>query len=345
VHEGPITPKGNRPRYKLNGIPAFLITHAAFYLASWQLGWFSPGIVYDHFGSILATLCVFSLIFCLFLYFKGAYFPSTTDSGRSGNFIWDYYWGVELHPQIAGVHLKQLANCRLGMMGWSVIILSFAAKQVETTGSLSNSMLVSVLLQMAYILKFFYWEGGYFGSLDIMHDRFGFYICWGVTAWLPCVYTITTLYLVGHPNHLHPGYAAFLVVLGIAAIAANYDADAQRQRVRQTQGQTTVWGKKPDVIVAEYRTADGETHTNLLLASGWWKLSRHFHYISELTLALAWTLPAGFNHLLPYFYLIFLTILLVDRSGRDELRCREKYGKYWAEYCDRVRYRLVPFIY
>jgi 7-dehydrocholesterol reductase len=231
------------------------------------------------------------------------------------------------------------------MMGWSVIILSFAAKQYQNEGHLSNSMLVSLVLQTAYILKFFYWESGYFGSLDIMHDRFGFYICWGVLAWLPCVYTLATLYLVGHPNDLHPVYAWFLLVLGLLAIWANYDADAQRQRVRQTGGKTTVWGKKPDVITAEYRTADGTTHKNLLLASGWWKLSRHFHYISEITLAAAWTLPALFEHLLPYFYLIFLTILLVDRSGRDELRCRTKYGPYWAEYCERVKYRLIPFIH
>ena len=31
IFEGPITPAGNRPRYTLNGVPAWVITHAAFF--------------------------------------------------------------------------------------------------------------------------------------------------------------------------------------------------------------------------------------------------------------------------------------------------------------------------
>ena len=194
VHEGPITPTGNRPRYKLNGVLAWFVTMAAFFGASLGLGWFSPGIVFDHFGEILVTLCSTCFVFCWFLYWKGLHHPSTTDAGSSGNVAMDYFWGVELHPSILGVNLKQLFNCRIGMMGWSVTILSFAARQWLDLGHVSTGMLVSVGLQTVYILKFFYWEDGYFGSLDIMHDRFGYYICWGVIAWIPGVYTIHAQY-------------------------------------------------------------------------------------------------------------------------------------------------------
>src|SRR6185295_14631582 len=101
-----------------------------------------------------------------------------------------------------------------------------------------------------------------------------------------------------------------------------YAADAQRQRVRATNGTTTVWGHPPEVIQARYTTADGTAHASLLLASGWWGLARHFHYVPEILLALAWSLPAGFRHFVPYFYVTFLTILLLDRSVRDDKRCR-----------------------
>lgn len=30
-----------------------------------------------------------------------------------------------------------------------------------------------------YITKFFHWEMGYMNSMDIQHDRAGFYLCWG----------------------------------------------------------------------------------------------------------------------------------------------------------------------
>lgn len=40
----------------------------------------------------------------------------------------------------------------------------------------------------------------------------------------------------------------------------------------------------------------------------------------------------------PYFYTVFLILLLVDRAFRDDTRCRAKYGKHW----DKVRERLSP---
>jgi 7-dehydrocholesterol reductase len=344
-HLGPVTPAGVRPRYRLNGVSAFIVTHIAWFAATYGLDLFSPAVVYHHFGALLSTLSLFALVFCAGLYLKGVLAPSSPDAGRTGNLIWDYYWGVELHPTVGGLSLKQLFNCRLAMMGWSILLLSFAAAQVELHGSLSNAMAVSVGLQVAYIFKFFWWEGGYFNSLDIMHDRFGFYICWGVTAWLPCVYTLVGFYLVDHPIHWHPAAAAAMVVFGLASIYVNYAADEQRQRVRATGGETTVWGRKPEVIVARYVPADGTPRESLLLVSGWWGVSRHFHYLPELALSAAWTLPAGFTHLLPWFYVVYLTILLVDRQGRDERRCAAKYGADWERYRQRVPWRIIPGIY
>ncbi|AQK70862.1 7-dehydrocholesterol reductase [Zea mays] len=98
-------------------------------------------------------------------------------------------------------------------------------------------------------------------------------------------------------------------------------------------------------IVASYQTTKGETKTSLLLTSGWWGLSRHFHYVPEILSAFFWTVPALFNHFLPYFYVIFLTILLFDRAKRDDDRCSSKYGKYWKIYCNKVPYRVIPGIY
>ena len=63
---------------------------------------------------------------------------------------------------------------------------------------------------------------------------------------------------------------------------------------------------------------------SLLLCSGWWGLSRHFHYVTEIAGAFCWSVPALFTHIAPYFYVIFLTILLVDRSFRDDARCVQR---------------------
>lgn len=58
--------------------------------------------------------------------------------------------------------------------------------------------------------------------------------------------------------------------------------------------------------------------------------------------AFFWTIPALFFNALPYFYVVFLTILLVHRSLRDEEKCRLKYGKYGQAYCDAVPSRIIP---
>ncbi len=341
---GPITPKGNVPVYKANGVACFLITIAAFFMGSYVFHWFSPGILFDELGSILGALNCFSLVFCLFLYFKGLFFPSSSDYGSSGSFLFDYYWGTELYPRIFGWDVKQFTNCRFGMMGWPLLILSYAAKQSELYG-LSNAMAISVILQLIYIAKFFVWETGYFRSLDIMHDRAGFMICWGCLSFLPCIYTSPALYLVHNPIHLNAFSAFMIFTLGSLGILVNYLADRQRQKVRATDGECRVWGAKPSIIQAEYQTQTGELKKTILLASGWWGLSRHFHYVPELAAAFLWSVPALFSNFYPYFYVTYLTILLVDRAFRHDRRCSDKYGVYWDEYCAKVPYKIIPYVF
>lgn len=340
---GPITPTGNIPQYKANGVPAFLITLTLFYLGAYQFHLFSPTIIYDNFGYILGALNIFSLFFCFILYIKGNFAPSSSDASSSGNPIFDYYWGTELYPRIGGWDVKMFTNCRFGMMGWPLIILSFAAKQQELYG-ISDSMIVAVALQLIYVGKFFLWEPGYLRSLDIMHDRAGYYICWGCLVWVPGIYTSQTLYLVNHPNHLGLPLAFTIFICGATCIILNYLADRQRQRVRLKNGECKIWGSTPVIIKAKFTTEEGEKKQNLLLASGWWGIARHFHYVPEILGAFFWTVPALFSNFLPYFYVIFLAILLIERAFRDDRRCANKYGNDWDSYCKRVPYKIIPFV-
>lgn len=339
---GPETPKGNIPVYKDNGFSCFLITISLFFLCAYPLHLFLPSIIYDHFSAIIGALNIFSLVFCFMLYLKGRFKPSSTDNSTTGNFIFDYYWGTELYPRIFGWDIKQFTNCRFGMMSWPVIILSFAAKQAQTSG-LSNSMVVSVCIMLVYIGKFFWWESGYFRSMDIMHDRAGFYICWGCLVWVPAIYTSPVAYLVNHPYEFSRIIADAILMLGILSVILNYFADAQRQKVRATSGNCTVFGKSPKLIHAEYIDVHGNPKKSILLASGFWGVSRHFHYVLEIALAFFWTLPALFFHFLPWFYVLFLTALLVHRAYRDEARCATKYGDYWKMYCALVPNKIIPW--
>ena len=344
--EGPVTPKGNVPVYKDNGFYCYLATVVAFAVLTVLLKQrgLTPTVVYDRFDEFLVTMTIISMIFCAFLQFKGYFFPSTTDCGSTGNFLFDYYWGTELYPRIFGIDVKVFTNCRFGMTVWPVLCLLFAVKSYELYGFV-DSMWVSCFLQMAYFTKFFWWEAGYMRTIDIMVDRAGFYICWGCLVYVPGLYASVSLYLVNHPVHLGPVLSAVLLVSGLLAIAINYWADHQKQVVRNTNGQCTIWGKAPEMIRAKYHLESGEARESLLLVSGFWGVGRHFHYVPELLLALCWTLPAGLVNILPYSYFIFLFILLVHRTFRDDVKCGAKYTTYWKEYCKRVPYKMIPGIF
>lgn len=343
VWHGPITPKGNVPVYKANGLLAFFTSMVLFSTASFGLNLFPASILYDNLGPILGALNLFSLLFCGLLYVKGRFYPSSTDAGTTNNILFDYYWGTELYPRIFGLHIKKFITCRFGMMSWGLFLISYCAKQAEL-GGLANSMLISVILQMLYIAKFYVWENGYLRSLDIMHDRAGFYICWGCMVWVPCIYTSPSMYLVLHPIHLSFGVATFLLCLGAFCITINYLADKQRLITRSTEGNCKVWGKQPVTLLARYKTEEGHSKHTLLLASGWWGIARHFHYVPELAASFLWAAPALFTHFSPYFYVCYLTILLVDRAYRDDRRCAKKYGQDWNKYCELVPYKIIPFL-
>jgi 7-dehydrocholesterol reductase len=96
------------------------------------------------------------------------------------------------------------------------------------------------------------------------------------------------------------------------------------------------------VVKAPYLTEAGEHRSSVLLASGWWGLASHFHYVPEVAAALLWSLPAGGGSAMPYLYVAFLAVLLLDRAYRDDARCAAKYGKAWEKYRALVPYKIVP---
>jgi delta14-sterol reductase len=74
-------------------------------------------------------------------------------------------------------------------------------------------------------------------------------------------------------------------------------------------------------------------------------MSRHPNYLGDWVMGLSYCLPCGFGSTIPYFYIIYFTILLIHREMRDAHSCKIKYGKDWDEYCAIVRYRIVPYVY
>lgn len=343
-HNGPVTPMGFTPTYTINGVKCFFLHIFLFYMGGhYEL--YKLSIIYDENGHILNALNYIALCLVVFLYVKGAVAPTSKDNGFSGNVLFDLYWGAELYPRICGFDIKQFTNCRFGMVYWAITCLSCLEAAREKHPDKLYSQITTTVIQMVYITKFFWWEAGYFNSIDIMQDRAGFYICWGCLVYLPATYTGMTIYMVDHPYINDPVNCMLVILAGVFCVWANYDADEMRVKFRKYNGKCKVWGKPAEYITAEYTTADGEKRQSLLLLSGWWGWARHWHYVPEIAASFFWCCGSGFQHFMPYFYVFYLTILLVDRSVRDDVRCRGKYGKHWEKYCERVPYKILPGVF
>ena len=83
-----------------------------------------------------------------------------------------------------------------------------------------------------------------------------------------------------------------------------------------------------------------------LLISGWVGMARKIHYTSDAVMASCWALCCGSSfpllEPLPFFYPLFFLVMIVHRVGRDERRCREKYGRDWERYRAAVPYCWIP---
>lgn len=343
TYEGPATSFGYIPRYSANGFQYYCFTITIFIFINICLPELSLAI-YDNMPQLLGSLATFAFLLCIYLWWMGKYHPVCYEQQDSLPLIFEFYRGMEIHPRIFDIDVKQLTNCRIGLMLWQLLILAFSFTSYQRIG-FNSGMVVNVLLQSIYLAKFYWWETGYFTTLDITLDRAGYYICWGCLAFVPSFFTYSTYYFVSHPPIMNNTVNIGFFLLGITSIYLNYEVDHQKERFRQSGGKCKIWGKKPEFIEAKYTTANGTEKKTQLLLSGYWKVARHMNYVFELLAGLSWNLPGLNLGITPFFYNIFLTILLIHRIYRDEEKCKNKYGRYWRNYCKVVPYRMIPFIY
>lgn len=67
----------------------------------------------------------------------------------TGNFFYNYMMGIEFNPRIGKwFDFKLFFNGRPGIVAWTLINLSFAAKQRELHGHVTNAMVLVNVLQV-----------------------------------------------------------------------------------------------------------------------------------------------------------------------------------------------------
>lgn len=108
---------------------------------------------------------------------------------------------------------------RPGLIGWCVLNLGMAAKQVELTGAVSPSMILVNAFQGLYVWDALFSEQSILTTMDITTDGFGFMLAFGDLAWVPftyslqvsaprtcthCTHTRSLTHMCSHTNTPHP---------------------------------------------------------------------------------------------------------------------------------------------
>ena len=331
VSNGLPVPGGSRLAYRMNGWFSFWFTMAAA-VGLCAAGLLRPTILHDELGPLLTVANLFAFGFSIFLYRLG----KRSGEPGSGNVVYDYFLGTALNPRLRAFDLKLFCESRPGLILWVLINFSLAAKQNELYGRVSTPMILVVAFQFWYVADYFFHEEAVLTTWDIKHENFGWMLCWGDLVWVPFMYSLQASYLVHHPEELPIWAVAGIIALNLAGYTIFRGANIQKHRFRKDPSQP-IWGKKPEYIETARATP--------LLVSGWWGISRHMNYLGDLLMALAWCLPCGFVHPLPYFYFVYFLILLLYRERRDSNMCAAKYGSDWARYCARVQWRILPWVY
>ena len=333
--KGTLLRNGTRLRYKINGCYAFLIAHVLFII-----GYFffklPVTIVYDRFLALACAAAFFSFTLSTYLYIKSHDKNALLAlGGNTGNFIYDWFMGRELNPRLGIFDWKVFCEMRPGLIGWVMINYCMMAKQYEIQGAVSPSMVLVCLFQMWYILDALLFEASILTTMDVVHDGFGFMLVFGDMCWVPFTYSLQARFLVDYPTSLSPLAAFLILIINIIGYSLFRGSNSQKNMFRCN----------PDHPSVQHLVTMPTDRGTKLIISGWWSFCRHPNYLGDLIMAVAWSLPCGFSHIIPYFYFIYFTALLIHRQIRDEHHCKKKYGKDWDRYCKIIKWRLIPGVY
>lgn len=228
-------------------------------------------------------------------------------------------------------------------------------------------ILLAATLFTFFVSEYLYWENVHLYTYDIFAERIGFKLVWGCMCFYPFFYPIGVVAGVASlasprssAAHLYgTGYYVFAAAVFVAGWGLSRGANMQKywfkianvsspsslSSLPAHKGQPTRRDEWESQIL---RSRDG---SQVLYCGGLWALARHINYVGEFLeatgIALAVGYPASMAWLewLPWLYPLYYVGLFVARERDDDKRCREKYGDLWDEYCQRVPWRFIPFVY
>ncbi|KAJ8695605.1 erg24, C-14 sterol reductase [Pleurotus ostreatus] len=334
--QGVLMRNGQKKTYKVNGFVTFICAIGIAVAMIVYQGVESFTFLYRKWVGFVTASLLLSVIQAVYVYLA-SFQPGKLLSlgGNTGNPIYDFFMGRELNPTIGSLDLKYFNELRPSMILWGLVDISMVCEQAVRRGGLikvTDSMWLVLAFHLFYIADSLYNETAVFTVMDITTDGLGFMLVFGCLCWIPFVYSLQARYLVFQQLEMGALNVALVLLVNGIGYYIFRAANGEKNDFRN--------GKNPKNL-KYMKTERGSK----LLITGWWGRSRHPNYLGDVIMALAWSLPTGFNTPITYFYVIYFSILLLHRERRDNEHCAQKYGKDWERYTKLVPYRIVPYVY
>ena len=120
--------------------------------------------------------------------------------GQSGVPVYDFFMGRELNPRLWGIDVKEFFELYPGLIGWLVLDMGMAAKQLQTLGHIQLPMVLVCAFHTLYVADSMWHEESILTTMDITTDGLGFMLVFGDLAWVPFTYCLQARYLADHPQ-------------------------------------------------------------------------------------------------------------------------------------------------
>lgn len=321
---------GEKLTYRLNGLIVLIIMMLLWFIAGKQniipFDWLYTVRWYSLAGAFSLGI-IYSLVSVL-------PFASVRKS-----LVADLFFGRIKNPQYLNGRIDaKMWLYLIGAVMLELHVLSFAAHYYLTFNPTEiNGVLLCAAMITFFVFDYLSNENIHLYTYDIFAERLGFKLGWGCLVFYPYFYAIALWVSV---DIFSPELSVLQILLYSAIFISGWllarGANLQKFYFK-TRPDISFMGLKPETL------SDGN---KTLLVNGFWGLSRHINYLGEILMAsgiaLTVTAEAGFW---PWLYPLYYVALLFPRQYDDDKRCARKYGDLWHLYTEKVKYRIIPFIY
>jgi delta14-sterol reductase len=243
----------------------------------------------------------------------------------------DIYLGRLKNPQWFGNRVDgKMLLYLIGGIGLELNLILFYFEHAREDKPMTNIMIYIVLFSF-FTIEYFYHEHVHLYTFDFIVEYVGFKLVWGCLVFYPFFYPIVIWCDI---KSISLSFIRQVLSMSVFFLGWILSRGANNQKYFfRTQPKEKFLG------FFSPKTINGR-----LLCSGWWSLSRHINYFGDILMAIGLSL-AIHGGIYPWLYPLYYIALFIARERTDFERCREKYGRDWDEYCHRVPYRIIPFLY